>query len=256
MRILYGVCGEGFGHSSRAGKVIEHLLKKGNEVLVVTYGQAYDVLKKYPVVRVPGLKMVFEKGRLSTRKTIIDNLKEFLKDYKPFLNLKRRVEKFEPEICITDMEPLVPIISNWYKIPLISFDNQHRITHLKLNVPRKYAKDYLLAKGVVNRVVSRAEAFIILSFAKQKTTGGVFVVEPLLREEIIKLKPEKGKKILVYQSRVNEDLIGVLRKIPEEFVVYGYEKEKKEGNLVFKTLLILFLSIQSNKSNIIVLLLL
>ncbi len=36
MRVLYGVSGEGLGHSSRAEEVIRHLKKKGHEVLVMT----------------------------------------------------------------------------------------------------------------------------------------------------------------------------------------------------------------------------
>ncbi|MBU0760680.1 MAG: hypothetical protein KJ600_02350 [Nanoarchaeota archaeon] len=46
MKTLYGVAGEGLGHSSRAMEVIPFLEKKGHEVLVVTYGQAYDVLDR------------------------------------------------------------------------------------------------------------------------------------------------------------------------------------------------------------------
>ena len=38
MRILYGVCGEGFGHSSRAKEIIKHLENKGHTILIITYG--------------------------------------------------------------------------------------------------------------------------------------------------------------------------------------------------------------------------
>ena len=35
-KILYGVCGEGSGHSSRAKEVIENLTKQGHQVKVVS----------------------------------------------------------------------------------------------------------------------------------------------------------------------------------------------------------------------------
>src|SRR3989338_7450859 len=93
MKILYGVCGEGFGHSSRADIIIKHLIESGDEVLIVTYGQAYEVLKKYGALNVPGLRMVFEEGKLAKRKTIVRNLREFFGEHKVFLNLKKKVEK-------------------------------------------------------------------------------------------------------------------------------------------------------------------
>ena len=37
-RIVYGVSGEGSGHSSRAREMIPHLERAGHRVRVVTYG--------------------------------------------------------------------------------------------------------------------------------------------------------------------------------------------------------------------------
>ena len=45
MKILYGVCGEGMGHATRAAVVIEHLRARGHQVLVVASGQALRVLR-------------------------------------------------------------------------------------------------------------------------------------------------------------------------------------------------------------------
>lgn len=138
------------------------------------------------------------------------------------------------------MEPLVPIISFWRKLPLISIDVQHRLTNMRLHVPQKYKKDFLIARAVVNSCVSRANAFIVLSFKKEKKIKKkTYIVSPIFRREIIKLKQEKkrlkdGDKILVYLTRPNKNLIKILKKLPEKFIVYGYDKEIKEGNLQFK----------------------
>jgi len=236
MKILYGVCGEGFGHSSRAKRIIPFLIKKGHEVKVISYGQGYSELKRegFDVINAPGLRMVFEKGRIKKRKTIVENIREFFM-YRKFTNLKKKIERFKPELCISDMESLVPLVSNLYKLPLVSIDNQHRITKMKFKIPKKYKRDYLLAKVVVNSILRRAEAFIVLSFVKEKVKDeNVYLVDPLLREEVLKLKPKKGKKILVYESRKVGGLLEILKDINEKFVVYGYQIEKKEGNLEFK----------------------
>jgi len=71
MKILYGVAGEGYGHSSRALILADYLEKKGHEVIILTYGQAYKVLKKrFKCFKVKGLHLIFEKSILRKRKTV------------------------------------------------------------------------------------------------------------------------------------------------------------------------------------------
>ncbi|MBR9692068.1 hypothetical protein GOV06_04750 [Candidatus Woesearchaeota archaeon] len=236
MNILYGVAGDGFGHSSRALIVAEFLEKKGHNVVILTYGRAVDVLKKrFKVFRVSGLFVVFVKGALKKRKTIKYNVKSISKNISGWKKFHKLMKEFKPDLCISDMEPIVPILSNWYKKPLISFDNQHRLTNLDVAVPKKYYKDYLIAKTVVNSFVSRAEHFIVTSFSsaklkKKRTT----VVSPIIRKDVRNLKPKYGKKILVYLTRKNPKVIKILEEINEKFIVYGYNIKKRKNNLEFK----------------------
>ena len=235
MRILYGVCGEGYGHSSRSKVIIQYLISKGHQVLVITYGQAYPILRHFPSIKVNGLSISFQNNRLSFGKTIIDNASNMLSNLKNWHSIKRKIDAFYPDVCITDMEPLVPIIAYWRNLPLISIDNQHRLTHLSLKVPNQYKKDYFLAKAFVNRCVSDANAFIILSFTKEKPSGKkAYLVSPILRKEVVNLKTVKGTHILVYQTKPNNALLKTLRLIPEKFIIYGHNKEKKDANLFFK----------------------
>src|SRR3989344_1202849 len=44
-KILYTVCGVGLGHASRSAAIISKLLKK-HDVLITSYGKAYDFLKQ------------------------------------------------------------------------------------------------------------------------------------------------------------------------------------------------------------------
>ncbi len=239
MRILYGVCGEGFGHSSRATRMIHHLLREGHEVLVVTYGQAYPVLKRegFDVLRIEGIELIFSEGVLSVPKTFRKNLKRLWKNVREWRTIKERIDGFFPEVCVSDMEPVVPIISFWYHLPLISLDNQHRLTHMVLKVPREYRKPYLIARAAVRQCVGRADFYLILSFHRGRTRGGnVFVVDPLLREEVVRLTPRQKNFVLVYLTKRDEQVLSVLKKIRERFVVYvfGSNREGKEGNVIFK----------------------
>lgn len=236
MKILYGVSGEGFGHSSRALVFGNYLKKKGHIVKIVTYGQAYKILKnKFDVFRVRGLHLYFIRGSLDMKKTAFVNSKNFSKNLGRFKKFHKLMNDFNPDLCISDMEPIVPILSFWYNRPLISFDNQHRITNLEIDVPKKYYKDYLFAKTVVNRFVSKADCFIVTSFANAKIKKkNTFIVSPIIREEVRRLKPKDGGKILVYLTKKDRSVINLLKKVDGKFVVYGYNVNKQDNNLEFK----------------------
>lgn len=242
MRILYGVSGEGFGHSSRALVIADYLKKKGHEVIIMTYGQAYSVLKKrFKVFRVRGLSLIFEKSILKKRKTLIHNLNNFPKNLFIWRKFHSLMKKFNPDLCITDMEPIVPILRYWYKKPLICIDNQHRMTNLEITVPSKYKSDFILAEGVTDAFVKKADYFIVASFSKarikKKFIKNTFIVNPIIRKQVqqLKNKCKYGDKILVYLTKKDERIIGLLRKINEQFVIYGYDKNKNEDNLHFRT---------------------
>jgi len=239
MRILYGVCGEGFGHSSRSKEIINHLKKRGHKVLVITYGQAVKILKEFNLIKVEGISLSFYNNKLSLSKTFFDNINKILKNLKNWNKIKKKISKFNPDLCISDMEVLVPIISYWKNIPLISIDNQHRLTNLNIKVPKEYYKDFIIAKTAINTCISNADAFIIMSFSKSriiKDKEKTYVVNPLLRKEITLLNKKEGDFILVYQTKEDERIIKTLKEIKHNFIVYGYNKNSIEGNITFKKL--------------------
>lgn len=236
MKILYGVSGEGFGHSSRAKVIAKHLEEKGHKVIIVTYGQAYKVLKKqFKIFKVHGLHLYFKNNKLNEIKTIKENIKKFPKNLLIQKKFKKLIKEFKPDLCLSDMEPIVPILSFWNKLPLISIDNQHRLTNLKMNVPKEYKKDFLLAKNVVNTFIRTANYFIVISFTNaQKIKKNTIIVPPIIREEVKKLKPEYKKKILIYLTKKDKKTIKILQEIKERFIIYGYNIKKKQKNLEFR----------------------
>lgn len=62
------------------------------------------------------------------------------------------------------------------------------------------------------------------------------IYPPIIREDILKLKPRKGNHIIVYQtSRESERLVRKLKALKdEEFIVYGFNKDEIDGNLTYK----------------------
>ncbi len=235
MRILYGVCGEGYGHSSRAKEIISHLKNQGHKILIITYGKAYEVLKKSNTVKTEGISVIYEKEKLSLHKTMFKSMQNLFKDFKNFKKIKSAIDKFSPEICISDMELITPIIAYLYKLPLISIDNQHLLTNTKTKIPKRYRVSYHIAKITIKSCVPKADEFIVLSFKKTKPTHkNTHIVSPILRKEITALKPKIKNYILVYLSKPCQNLPHILKSIPENFIIYGQDKSEKIKNIEFK----------------------
>ncbi len=236
MRILYGLSGDGYGHSSRAKVVGKYLSQWGHEVKMLTYGRAVSVLQEaYDIFEVSGMEIQYAAGELKKRATIANSLKMFKDNAIQWKRFHHMFKDFSPDVCISDMEPIVPILRFWYDKPLVCIDNQHRMTHLDLAVPRKYRKDFYIARTVVENFVARADHFIITSFIeapiiKKNTT----IVPPVIRSEVKALEPVYGEKILVYLTRENQEVLDILKGFEHEFVVFGYDTDKWEDNLQFK----------------------
>lgn len=238
MNILYGIAGEGLGHSSRAKAVIHHLKRKGHKVKVITYGQAHEALSKdHDTEKIHGIHLLYKNHKMDLIKTIAYNLAHFPRNIFNINRFRRIIKEFKPDVCITDMEPITALISYYYGIPLICMDNQHAMTNSKLYLPEKYKHSLLIGKHAIHQTVRKADAFIIFSFSKLKPIRrNTYFVSPLLRKEILQLKPYYGDKILVYLSKKTKEILDVLKKSNEKFIVYGFHTKKKEDNIEYKEL--------------------
>ena len=61
-----------------------------------------------------------------------------------------------------------------------------------------------------------------------------FVVPPIIREEVKNLNPKEKDFVLVYLSKENKRVIKILKNLDENFIVYGYNKNRNAGNLRFR----------------------
>lgn len=236
VNILYGVSGEGSGHSSRSKEVLDHLSKKHN-VHVITYGKAYPYLKQYfPATDIYGLHLDFKDNKIAYAGTFKKNIQSLITSSQKFKELRALLKRFKPDMIITDFEPTCYYLSKMYHIPLLSLDNQHRITNLVLEVPKKYRKEYLLCRLVIRLFIPKADYYFVTSFFNEKITKKqTFLFPPILRKEVVNLRPTQGNHVLVYQtSTSNQRLLTLLQQIPEKFIIYGYNQDKKRGNLLFK----------------------
>lgn len=237
-KIVYGVSGEGSGHSSRARIVAKHLVNKGHEVKIVTYDRGIKNLQdEFDVIEVEGLSIETHDNRVSKSKTFTKNLSILPDVEKRFSKLKKiAIKEFNPDCIITDFEPQTAYLANYYNLPLITIDNQHRMRYLHYECPTRMIPDALLVESIIRGMVPRPDYSIITSFYDGKLKNDrSCITPPILREEIIGLKSNDGDKILVYLTKGYESLVDLLKQFPREtFLVYGYDREEEVDNIIFK----------------------
>ncbi|MHC4310349.1 MAG: glycosyltransferase family protein, partial [Planctomycetota bacterium] len=135
-KIIYGVAGEGFGHSSRSHLTGQRLIDAGHDVMFVGSQKSLLYLKQYFGERVReifGLSFAFVDGRIDKSETLKQNLLNLPEGNK--LNdalFREHFEPFGPDLVISDFEPF----SAWWawrkNVPFISIDHEHVLTLCEL----------------------------------------------------------------------------------------------------------------------------
>jgi uncharacterized protein (TIGR00661 family) len=238
-RILYAVCGEGMGHAIRSSVIINHLKNKYG-VMVVSSDRAYKYLsnKFDNVYNIEGFNIVYKNNEVKNTRTFLKAMKGLPKDMKNNMKvLHRLIKEFKPNIILSDFEAYSNIIAKVMRIPLISVDNQHVMSKCKIKVPKKYTSSKLAARSVIRTFIVMPKRYLVTTFfyPQAKNKERVLLFPPVLRDEILDTKPSTGNHIFVYQtSKTYEKLIPELKKINKKFVIYGLNKEGKDGNLTFR----------------------
>lgn len=238
-KILYSVCGEGMGHAIRSAVIIKHLLKE-NEVVIFAGGRAFEYLsKKFDnVYYIEVFNTIYNENRAEYTSTFFSVIKDLPKSLKYNFKLLYNITRaFRPNIIVSDFENFSNYLSKLLGIPLISLDNIHVITKCKLELPERYLSERIAAEGVIRLYITRPKKYLITTFfyPEIKNKRKVSLFPPVLRDEILNLKPVNKEHVLVYQtSNSNSKLISTLKTINEDFIIYGFDIEKEEGNLHFK----------------------
>jgi uncharacterized protein (TIGR00661 family) len=234
--ILYGVNGEGAGHSTRAREVLSNLVAQGHRVYVASFDRGMQNLKgDFDVTEIYGFRFAYVNNRVRYKRTIAKNLITVPQAAKSLTQLKQLVDEREIGLVITDFEPLTCHIGHKKDLPVISIDNQHCLTNAVVSYPRKYRRDAAAAKLVTKLMTPRADAYLVISFfiapIRKRNT---FLFPPLLRQEILEASPNEDDHVLVYVTSPAPVLAKILRSVRCRFVAYGFGREGQDGNILYK----------------------
>jgi len=241
VRIWYSIQGDGLGHALRSAVVISHLLQKHELMITVNAKRPYNFLRSKFGDRVHLMKgetFLYKDNKVLVGKSIKKYLKERPKYLKENIkNLFPIIIEFKPQIIMNDFESEAHYFSMITKIPCISLDNIHILTECYVQVPTNTKFGLKGVTTLIKILHPRSDEYIIPAFANAtpKRKNKTHLTNPILREEILKLKPEEKDFVLVYQTtKTNKDLTKILSKRKQKYKIYGMGKKKKTNNLEFK----------------------
>lgn len=236
-RILYGVHGTGHGHAMRGLTIARKL--SGHEFLFVADDDAPGVLEpEFPVFRLPNLGTRFNDYHVDLFSTIGNAVPLLLNRKKHIRALLRLIDEFRPDVCMNDLEFFTPRAARIAGLPCLTLDHQHVITCCHHTLPRDMWWDSFL-QGISPRYIFPPTEFnIIVSFYAPPVLPEyrAVVAPPILRDDVISLRPRDDGHIVVYQSNSTHDnLIDFLRKSTDrKCYVFGYGRESGiADNIVF-----------------------
>ena len=234
--ILYGVNGEGAGHSTRAKEVLTHLVANGHNVHVASFDRGLQNLKsQFDVTEIYGFRFAYVNNRVRYKRTIAKNLITVPQAAKSLSRLNDLIEEWGIDLVITDFEPLTCHLGHRRRLPVISIDNQHCLTNTIVSYPSQYRRDAAAAKLVTNLMTPHAKSYLVISFFNAPIRKrNTFLFSPLLRQEILNATPTEAEHVLVYVTSPAPALAKLLSSVRCPFIAYGFGREGADGNIFYK----------------------
>jgi uncharacterized protein (TIGR00661 family) len=234
--ILYGVNGEGSGHSTRAKEVITHLQQRGHNVHVVSFDRGLANLRKdFEVTEIYGWRLEYLNNQVQYRRTIAKTLLGARRTVTAISRVRQLVVDRQIEIVVTDFEPLSCHVAHRKHLPVISIDNQHFLTNTNVTYPKKCRRDAAAAKMVIRFMVPRADAYLATSFFPATITKPhTFLFPPILRQSVLEARPTSAEHVLVYVTSPAPRLAKLLASVRRPFIAYGFNRAGQQGNILYK----------------------
>jgi len=241
-KIIYAVAGEGYGHSSRSQLIGKRLIDSGHDVIFAGSNKSLVYLREHfgeRVKEVHGFLFDYKDGTVNPVRTVLSNIARYKKGF----GINRRLykecfSKFNPDLVITDFEPFSALWAIRHRVPFISIDHQHTLTHFKLTHPSGNNLSLFNAYWVIRLYYALAHSYISINFfnAPSKSSSAV-MAPPVLRPEVEAIQPQQGDHIVIYSTHADgeQQLRDMLHSFKShKFFVYGFNKYQEDGNIIFK----------------------
>ncbi len=236
--------GEGRGHAARARTVVEQLRDRHRIVLYTSHDALEFLEKQYgdsddvAVRAIPGLKFHYTGKRLDLTKTIREGLAMWWGQNKLVEPLVEDIRGEQPQLVVSDFEPLMARAAHRTGVPVLSFDHQHFLIAYDLSaLPlwlRAWAKSMTLAIRMFGIGQQKTVVSGFFHPPLRKGHEDVVQVGPMLRPTIRGREPTDGDFILSYLRRQTpERVVDMLANLGTPVRVYGLGSRSPHDQVEF-----------------------
>lgn len=231
MRYLFIIQGEGRGHLTQAMTLERLLTGRGHEVVRMMVGKSPQ--RTLPDFFVKGVSAPLEQfdslnfvpssshKRASMFKTIVYNSLELYRFFPSVRHIRDVVRRERPDVVVNFYEIMAGMANFFYdlKVPMVSIGHQYLFLHKDFRLSRRQFPGIGML-NLFSRLTSlRSSRKLALSFRNMEPDDGksIITVPPLLRPEVLALKPEKGDYIHGYMLNYGfaEDVLEWHRRNPD-----------------------------------------
>ena len=153
-----------------------------------------------------------------------------------YFKIRRLIKKFQPDLLITDAEPISHLAAYFSGIKRLSIDNPQSMIHREYTVEKDEYLSWFTLMIAVKLSMWNADKYLIYDFSDEQIDNPrIHFVKPLIQEGILRQHPRYGDHVFVYQTSMSTEFIcEILKQLDEQFIIYGFNKDLVDENLVFK----------------------
>ncbi|MDA1016296.1 MAG: glycosyltransferase [Planctomycetota bacterium] len=226
MRILYGAFAQGHGHFSKASVLVPLLEHRGHQVRVVSSGGSqpppgYDFRWHR---HFPALSYVVKNGLIDYKKSSAKWAREFPRILGHLVKLRALVREFEPDLIISDFEPLTASPFLAPRCEVVSLCRQVALFDPQVPLPETLDLQRKLTRAVFRLFTAGADR----CYGYHYMPASYRCVPPVVRSSIRNVVPEIGDHIVVYNHVNNvgtgsaESLISWASRNRQTIKAYGF----------------------------------
>ncbi len=245
-KFLFVVQGEGRGHMTQSIAMQSIILNAGMEVCGVLIGKSpqrkipdfYLEKIKAPITPIESPNFVTDAKMKSIRMfpSVVKNIQNFGTFRNSLRIIDEKIKEYKPDVIVNFYDPLIGLyyLFNKPKIPMVCVAHQYLMNHPEFEFPKGFLMDRISLKFYTNLTAHGATKRLALSFYpfQDSEREHVYVIPPLLRDEVFSQKPTAGNYILVYlvNSGYLEDIIAWHEK-NSEVEVHCFIDKKSEHDV-------------------------
>jgi uncharacterized protein (TIGR00661 family) len=195
MRIVYGCNSQGQGHLGKAAVLAPLLEARGDDVRVISSGPTPPANYQFTWHQhLAGLEYAIENGHADVGRTLRNWLQSSPALLRSLRTLRRMIDEFQPELIISDFEPLTasPLLDPPCEV--VSVCRQVTLLDPAVDTPAPTSVHAKLVRTMIRLFTLGADRKHGYHYAPDSFR----CLPPIIRPELFSLRPTVGDHILVY----------------------------------------------------------